>query len=77
MSRKIPIRAIALSGGAGLFVCGLVIALLGHLSEALGSWTDGLVAAGVAFAVVGLAGAIVGAVGFALYGSAKNPADRT
>ncbi len=77
MSRKIPIRAVALSAGVGLVLGGLVIALIGHLAASMGSWTSGLVAAGIAISVVGLIADIVGALGFAMFGSAKNPRDRT
>ncbi|RPE76055.1 hypothetical protein EDF39_2376 [Frondihabitans sp. PhB161] len=77
MSRNIPIRAVALSAGIGLVVGGLVIALLGHLAVSMGSWTTGLVAAGIAISAVGLVAAIVGALGFAMFGSAKNPRDPT
>ncbi|WP_255410120.1 MULTISPECIES: hypothetical protein [unclassified Frondihabitans] len=43
----------------------------------MGSWTTGLVAAGIAISAVGLVAAIVGALGFAMFGSAKNPRDPT
>jgi len=77
MSRKIPVRAVALSAGVGLIVGGLVIALTGHLAASLGAWTSGLVASGIAIIVVGLVAGIVGALGFAMFGSAKKPRDRT
>lgn len=73
MNRKIPIRAAALALGAGALVGGLVIALLGYLSKPLGSWTSGLISAGIAIAAIGLVAAVIGAIGFAVYGSAKPP----
>lgn len=67
MARKIPIRAVALSVGLGLLVAGLVIAMLGGL------WNlDGLVAAGFAMSAMGVLTAVVGAICFAIYGSAKS-----
>jgi hypothetical protein len=61
-----------LAFGLGALVAGLVMALLGA-----GVQYVGLVAGGLVIAAMGLLAAIVGAIGFALHGSARSERDRT
>ncbi|PZF29222.1 hypothetical protein DEJ05_02545 [Curtobacterium sp. MCLR17_045] len=61
-----------LAFGLGTLVAGLVMALLGA-----GVQYVGLVAGGLVIAAMGLLAAIVGAIGFALHGSARSERDRT
>jgi hypothetical protein len=61
-----------LAFGLGALVAGLVMALLGA-----GVQYIGLVAGGLVIAAMGLLAAIVGAIGFALHGSARSERDRT
>ncbi|PZE26681.1 hypothetical protein DEJ02_11315 [Curtobacterium sp. MCLR17_042] len=61
-----------LAFGLGALVAGLVMALLGA-----GVQDVGLVAGGLVIAAMGLLAAIVGAIGFALHGSARSERDRT
>jgi len=68
MFPRIPPRVF----GLGALVAGLVIALLGA-----GVQYIGLVAGGLVIAAMGLLAAIVGAIGFALHGSARSERDRS
>ncbi|RXF83552.1 hypothetical protein CffCFBP3418_15310 [Curtobacterium flaccumfaciens pv. flaccumfaciens] len=61
-----------LAFGLGALVAGLVMALLGA-----GVQYIGLVAGGLVIAAMGLLAAIVGAIGFALHGSARPERDRS
>ncbi|PZE66160.1 hypothetical protein DEJ12_13890 [Curtobacterium sp. MCLR17_059] len=61
-----------LAFGLGALVAGLVMALLGA-----GVQYVGLVAGGLVIAAMGLLAAIVGAIGFALHGSARSERDRS
>ncbi|OII38125.1 hypothetical protein DEJ21_17850 [Curtobacterium sp. MCSS17_006] len=61
-----------LAFGLGALVAGLVMALLGA-----GVQYIGLVAGGLVIAAMGLLAAIVGAIGFALHGSARSERDRS
>jgi len=69
---RIPPRVLGLAFGLGALVAGLVMALLGA-----GVQYIGLVAGGLVIAAMGLLAAIVGAIGFALHGSARSERDRT
>ncbi|MBO9050673.1 MULTISPECIES: hypothetical protein [Curtobacterium] len=72
MFSRIPPRVFGLAFGLGALVAGLVMALLGA-----GVQYVGLVAGGLVIAAMGLLAAIVGAIGFALHGSARSERDRT
>ena len=72
MFSRIPPRVFGLAFGLGVLVAGLVMALLGA-----GVQYIGLVAGGLVIAAMGLLAAIVGAIGFALHGSARSERDRT
>ncbi|MCS6559750.1 hypothetical protein NYQ31_15240 [Curtobacterium flaccumfaciens] len=72
MFSRIPPRVFGLAFGLGALVAGLVMALLGA-----GVQYIGLVAGGLVIAAMGLLAAIVGAIGFALHGSARSERDRT
>jgi hypothetical protein len=72
MLSRVPPRVLGLAFGVGALVAGLVMALLG---AAVGY--VGLVAGGLCIAAMGLLAAIVGAIGFALHGSARPGRDRT
>jgi hypothetical protein len=72
MFSRIPPRVFGLAFGLGALVAGLVMALLGA-----GVQYIGLVAGGLVIAAMGLLAAIVGAIGFALQGSARSERDRT
>ncbi|MCS6581972.1 hypothetical protein [Curtobacterium citreum] len=65
MFPRIPPRVFGLAFGLGTLVAGLVMALLGA-----GVQYVGLVAGGLVIATMGLLAASVGAIGFALHGSA-------
>jgi hypothetical protein len=71
MFSRIPPRVFGLAFGLGALVAGLVMALLGA-----GVQYIGLVAGGLVIAAMGLLAAIVGAIGFALHGSARPERDR-
>lgn len=72
MQSRVPPRVLGLAFGLGALVAGLVIALLGA-----GVQYIGLVAGGLVIAAMGLLAAIVGAIGFALHGSARSERDRS
>ncbi|MCS6567310.1 hypothetical protein NYQ35_00700 [Curtobacterium flaccumfaciens pv. flaccumfaciens] len=72
MFSRIPPRVFGLAFGLGALVAGLVMALLGA-----GVQYIGLVAGGLVIAAMGLLAAIVGAIGFALHGSARSERDRS
>ncbi|MCS6587134.1 hypothetical protein [Curtobacterium flaccumfaciens] len=72
MFSRIPPRVFGLAFGLGALVAGLVMAILGA-----GVHYVGLVAGGLVIAAMGLLAAIVGAIGFALHGSARSERDRT
>ena len=72
MFSRIPPRVFGLAFGLGALVAGLVMALLGA-----GVQYVGLVAGGLVIAAMGLLAAIVGAIGFALHGSARSERDRS
>ena len=72
MLSRVPPRVFGLAFGLGALVAGLVMALLGA-----GVQYVGLVAGGLVIAAMGLLAAIVGAIGFALHGSARSERDRT
>jgi len=72
MLSRVPPRVFGLAFGLGALVAGLVMALLGA-----GVQYIGLVAGGLVIAAMGLLAAIVGAIGFALHGSARSERDRT
>ncbi|WP_426725483.1 hypothetical protein [Curtobacterium flaccumfaciens] len=72
MFSRVPPRVFGLAFGLGALVAGLVMALLGA-----GVQYVGLVAGGLVIAAMGLLAAIVGAIGFALHGSARSERDRT
>ncbi|PZE60201.1 MULTISPECIES: hypothetical protein [unclassified Curtobacterium] len=72
MFSRVPPRVFGLAFGLGALVAGLVMALLGA-----GVQYIGLVAGGLVIAAMGLLAAIVGAIGFALHGSARSERDRT
>ncbi|MBO9047061.1 hypothetical protein JYQ29_08590 [Curtobacterium flaccumfaciens pv. flaccumfaciens] len=72
MFSRIPPRVFGLAFGLGALVAGLVMALLGA-----GVQYIGLVAGGLVIAAMGLLAAIVGAIGFALHGSARSERYRT
>jgi len=72
MFSRVPPRVFGLAFGLGTLVAGLVMALLGA-----GVQYIGLVAGGLVIAAMGLLAAIVGAIGFALHGSARSERDRT
>ena len=72
MFSRIPPRVFGLAFGLGALVAGLVMALLGA-----GVQYVGLVAGGLVIAAMGLLAAIVGAIGFALHGSARPERDRS
>jgi len=72
MFSRVPPRVFGLAFGLGALVAGLVMALLGA-----GVQDVGLVAGGLVIAAMGLLAAIVGAIGFALHGSARSERDRT
>lgn len=72
MFSRVPPRVLGLAFGLGALVAGLVIALLGAALQYVG-----LVAGGLCIAAMGLLAAIVGAIGFALHGSARSERDRT
>lgn len=72
MFSRIPPRVFGLAFGLGALVAGFVMALLGA-----GVQYVGLVAGGLVIAAMGLLAAIVGAIGFALHGSARSERDRT
>lgn len=72
MFSRIPPRVFGLAFGLGALVAGLVMALIGA-----GVQYVGLVAGGLVIAAMGLLAAIVGAIGFALHGSARSERDRT
>ena len=72
MQSRVPPRVLGLAFGLGALVAGLVMALLGA-----GVQYIGLVAGGLVIAAMGLLAAIVGAIGFALHGSARSERDRT
>ncbi|WP_395820848.1 hypothetical protein [Curtobacterium flaccumfaciens] len=72
MFSRVPPRVFGLAFGLGALVAGLVTALLGA-----GVQYVGLVAGGLVIAAMGLLAAIVGAIGFALHGSARSERDRT
>ncbi|WP_146249272.1 hypothetical protein [Curtobacterium sp. MCLR17_042] len=72
MLSRVPPRVFGLAFGLGALVAGLVMALLGA-----GVQDVGLVAGGLVIAAMGLLAAIVGAIGFALHGSARSERDRT
>ncbi|MCS0644350.1 hypothetical protein [Curtobacterium flaccumfaciens] len=72
MFSRIPPRVFGLAFGLGALVAGLVMALLGA-----GVQYIGLVAGGLVIAAMGLLAAIVGAIGFALHGSARPERDRS
>jgi len=72
MFPRIPPRVFGLAFGLGALVAGLVMALLGA-----GVQYVGLVAGGLVIATMGLPAASVGAIGFALHGSARSERDRS
>ena len=72
MFSRVPPRVFGLAFGLGALVAGLVMALLGA-----GVQYVGLVAGGLVIAAMGLLAAIVGAIGFALHGSARSERDRS
>ncbi|MCS6555680.1 MULTISPECIES: hypothetical protein [Curtobacterium] len=72
MFSRVPPRVFGLAFGLGALVAGLVMALLGA-----GVQYIGLVAGGLVIAAMGLLAAIVGAIGFALHGSARSERDRS
>ncbi|PZF41746.1 hypothetical protein DEJ06_07480 [Curtobacterium sp. MCLR17_051] len=72
MFSRVPPRVVGLAFGLGALVAGLVMALLGA-----GVQYVGLVAGGLVIAAMGLLAAIVGAIGFALHGSARPGHDRS
>ncbi|WP_433932286.1 hypothetical protein [Curtobacterium flaccumfaciens] len=72
MFSRVPPRVFGLAFGLGALVAGLVMALLGA-----GLQYIGLVAGGLVIAAMGLLAAIVGAIGFALHGSARSERDRS
>jgi len=72
MFSRIPPRVFGLAFGLGALVAGLVMALLGA-----GVQYIELVAGGLVIAAMGLLAAIVGAIGFALHGSARPERDRS
>ncbi|UXN24409.1 hypothetical protein N8D74_12650 [Curtobacterium flaccumfaciens] len=72
MFSRIPPRVFGLAFGLGALVAGLVMALLGA-----GVQYIGLVAGGLVIAAMGLLAAVVGAIGFALHGSARSERDRS
>lgn len=72
MFSRIPPRVFGLAFGLGALVAGLVMALLGA-----GVQYIGLVAGGLVIAAMGLLAAVVGAIGFALHGSARPERDRS
>jgi len=72
MFSRVRPRVFGLAFGLGALVAGLVMALLGA-----GVQYVGLVAGGLVIAAMGLLAAIVGAIGFALHGSARSERDRT
>ena len=72
MFSRIPPRVFGLAFGLGALVAGLVMALLGA-----GVQYIELVAGGLVIAAMGLLAAIVGAIGFALHGSARPQRDRS
>ncbi|MBT2503730.1 hypothetical protein [Curtobacterium sp. ISL-83] len=72
MPSNLQPRVLALAFGVGALVAGLVIALLGLV---FGAGDVGLSAAGLVIAGMGLLAAMVGAIGFALHGSARSERD--
>ncbi|MBF4609580.1 hypothetical protein [Curtobacterium sp. VKM Ac-1393] len=69
---RVPPRVFGFAIGVGALVAGLVMALLGAGVDYVG-----LVAGGLVIAAMGLLAAIVGAIGFALHGSARSERDGT
>ncbi|MBF4616072.1 hypothetical protein [Curtobacterium sp. VKM Ac-1376] len=70
MFSRVPPRVLGLAFGLGAMAAGLVMAVLGAGVEYVG-----LVAGGLVVAAMGLLAAIVGAIGFALHGSARPERD--
>lgn len=71
MLSRLPPRVLGLAIGAGALAAGLVIALIGA-----GVGYVGLIAGGLVISAMGFLAAIVGAIGFALHGSARSDGER-